>query len=336
MTHKKLVDALDELHAAESPQELMDWALNRLGPQLGQDFCVWTQFDAQGNMVGGQIGNDVSASVWNYAPVVQRHLLEHPGLSAYRKSDQKICASRTSDLVSQQKLDETPLFRDAYRHVGARHQICLFFESPEIGPASLLFGRNGSEYSDEQAQTVRDLSSHFLIALRRLSRIESLEHALQSPETLSFQAILNGSRWYYSQAIGQTTERVASAFGTAREIFMVPLRLMRQISGDKTQQPIKDQHGNEWMATSRMVGRVIHLILEPSPHQDVLTAYPTLTRREKEAAQWISEGKTNSEISQLMGISSKTVDKHVEHLFRKVGVQTRAALVREMYHQRRV
>jgi DNA-binding CsgD family transcriptional regulator len=334
MTHKKLVDALGELHAAESPQELMDWTLNRLGKQLGQDFCVWTQFDTQGHLVGGQIGNEVSSSVWNYAPVIQRHLPEHPALRAYRCSGRKVCAMRTSDFISQQKLDETPLFRDAYRHVGARHQICLFFESREIGSASLLFGRNGSEYTDEQVQTVRDLSGHFLIALRRLSRIESLEHALRSPETVSFQAILNGSRWYYSQASGQTSERVAHAFGTAREIFMVPLRLMRQITKDKAQQPIQDQQGNEWMATSRMMGRVLHLILEPSPHQAVLTAFPTLTRREKETAQWISEGKTNSEISQLMGISSKTVDKHVEHLFRKVGVQTRAALVREMYHQR--
>jgi len=335
MNQKKLVDTLGELHAAESPQELMDWTLNKLGRQLGQDFSVWTQYDAQGHLVGGQISNEVSSSVWNYAPVIQKHLPEHPAVRAYRSSGQKICALRTSDLVSQQKLDETPLFRDAYRHVGARHQICLFFDSPESGPASLLFGRNGTEYTDAQAQTVRDLSSHFLIALRRLSRIESLEHALHSPETLSFQAILNGSRWYYSQAGAQTTECVSDAFGTAREIFMVPLRLMRQISSDKARQPIQDQQGNEWMATSHMMGRVIHLILEPSPHQDVLTAYPTLTRREKETAQWISEGKTNSEISQLMSISSKTVDKHVEHLFRKVGVQTRAALVREMYHQRR-
>jgi len=52
-----------------------------------------------------------------------------------------------------------------------------------------------------------------------------------------------------------------------------------------------------------------------------------LTSREREIAAWVVEGKTNREIGVILGISPRTVQKHLEHVFAKVGVPTRAALV---------
>ena len=50
-----------------------------------------------------------------------------------------------------------------------------------------------------------------------------------------------------------------------------------------------------------------------------------LTPREQEVLFWIAQGKTNSEISVLCGISVRTVHKHVEHIYQKLGVETRTA-----------
>lgn len=52
-----------------------------------------------------------------------------------------------------------------------------------------------------------------------------------------------------------------------------------------------------------------------------------LTLREAEILMWISRGKTNKEVGLILGSSPRTVNKHLEHIFEKLGVVTRAAAV---------
>lgn len=58
---------------------------------------------------------------------------------------------------------------------------------------------------------------------------------------------------------------------------------------------------------------------------DALQKQGGLTRREAEVLLWVSYGKTNKTISEILGISPRTVNKHLEQVFRKMGVETRAA-----------
>jgi len=53
-------------------------------------------------------------------------------------------------------------------------------------------------------------------------------------------------------------------------------------------------------------------------------AYP-LTAREREVLLWLAKGKTNRDISDILGMSPRTVNKHLEHIYIKLGVETRAA-----------
>lgn len=51
-----------------------------------------------------------------------------------------------------------------------------------------------------------------------------------------------------------------------------------------------------------------------------------LTDREQEVATLVTLGKTNGEIGLLLRISARTVQKHLENIFRKLGIETRTAL----------
>ena len=53
-----------------------------------------------------------------------------------------------------------------------------------------------------------------------------------------------------------------------------------------------------------------------------------LTPREAEVLFWLSEGKTNAEIGIILDSSRRTVEKHVEHILDKLGVENRAAATR--------
>lgn len=50
-----------------------------------------------------------------------------------------------------------------------------------------------------------------------------------------------------------------------------------------------------------------------------------LTRREVEVLARVARGRTNRQIARELGIAPKTVGRHVEHIYAKARVGTRAA-----------
>ncbi|OYU99087.1 MAG: hypothetical protein CFE45_14125, partial [Burkholderiales bacterium PBB5] len=50
-----------------------------------------------------------------------------------------------------------------------------------------------------------------------------------------------------------------------------------------------------------------------------------LTAREAEVLYWVTQGKTNRDVGDILGASPRTVTKHMEHILPKLGVETRTA-----------
>jgi DNA-binding CsgD family transcriptional regulator len=56
-----------------------------------------------------------------------------------------------------------------------------------------------------------------------------------------------------------------------------------------------------------------------------------LTTREREVLEWLATGKTNRDIADNIGAKRRTVEKHLEHIYEKLGVETRTAAVMRAY-----
>ena len=63
---------------------------------------------------------------------------------------------------------------------------------------------------------------------------------------------------------------------------------------------------------------------EEEPAQSLKTSY-NLTARESEVLLWVAKGKTNRDIGEILRLSPRTVNKHLEHIYVKLGVETRTA-----------
>ena len=48
-------------------------------------------------------------------------------------------------------------------------------------------------------------------------------------------------------------------------------------------------------------------------------------QRPDEVLAWLSKGKANRDIAQILGLSPRTVDKHLEQIYAKLGVENRTA-----------
>lgn len=57
---------------------------------------------------------------------------------------------------------------------------------------------------------------------------------------------------------------------------------------------------------------------------------------EAEVLFWVSEGKTNAEVGVILDSARRTVEKHVEHILEKLGVENRSAAIREALRVRGV
>lgn len=84
------------------------------------------------------------------------------------------------------------------------------------------------------------------------------------------------------------------------------------------------QHmGQGWFAETMLL--LGHTPSGSAPAARVLQQ--ALTPRESEVLVWLAKGKTNRDIADILGMSPRTVNKHLEHIFEKLGVETRTAAV---------
>lgn len=86
------------------------------------------------------------------------------------------------------------------------------------------------------------------------------------------------------------------------------------------------EHLQSEAAAGRLDPRAVSAVLEAAGHErPVMPAPYGLTPREAEVLGLIATGLTNRQVASRLGISAKTVGNHVEHVYSKTGVSTRAA-----------
>jgi len=71
--------------------------------------------------------------------------------------------------------------------------------------------------------------------------------------------------------------------------------------------------------------RIHNLLLK---RQSEITELQSLSRKEKEVLQWVGQGKTNDEIALLENKSSRTLEKQILSISRKLGFKNRSSLIR--------
>jgi len=105
--------------------------------------------------------------------------------------------------------------------------------------------------------------------------------------------------------------------------------LIKQTSAHFLSEAIREVYkGNTFYSTS--IAKRLRQKNQPSlDRKGLLTTKMTrLSPREVEVLQLIAEGKANKQIAAELGISTKTVEKHRDHLMRKLDIHDTAGLTR--------
>jgi DNA-binding CsgD family transcriptional regulator len=87
---------------------------------------------------------------------------------------------------------------------------------------------------------------------------------------------------------------------------------------------------------------VIRLVSDLDQNLLLLEEHPTtmqlqslvplrLSPREAEVLSWVGQGKADKEIGVILELSPRTVQKHLEHIYQKIGVKSRTAAAAKAY-----
>ena len=80
------------------------------------------------------------------------------------------------------------------------------------------------------------------------------------------------------------------------------------------------EHGQELI----VMNNVVHLRIQSLPYS---TVKRSLTKRQREALEWVGDGKTMQEIAAIMGLTPPTVEKHLRAARENLNVDTTAQAV---------
>jgi DNA-binding CsgD family transcriptional regulator len=242
---------------------------------------------------------------------------EHPVCSWHNRGDFR--ALKLSDFLSVRQLRSSHLYAVWFQYGDIDHELNVAIPSPPWHTKTFLFDRHpGRDFTERDRLMLDLLQAHF----------GRLWHAAHAQRRL--RAALEALALEDEQ---QPRGVVVVADGEIEVVSPAARRLLREYFGSTLSSLLPVPVG-EWLESGpgalrrRRGDRVLTiersgdaLLLEEA--RDELG----LTPRERQILAWVARGKTNPEIAQILWIAPTTVRRHLEHVYAKLGVNTRTAAV---------
>ena len=251
-------------------------------------------------------------------------------------------AIRLSEVVTLPQFKRTVIYNEFFKLLGTNRQLSAGLHiSPEL-MVSCSLCRLGKDYSDRDASVLDLLTPHLIAAFRnthitkqllkssdeladllltseRVARISLNEFLEPMEESTNARTLLDR---YFSSRRQALPGEVLDYLKYNRRVFLngsffLPSKPLKKVSStgslvirvlfqtlSRTSLLVIEERSNEISPNGRSLG---------------------LTDREAQVLYWVSFGKTDKEIAILLNISFRTVHKHIENIFTKLGVETRTA-----------
>lgn len=159
----------------------------------------------------------------------------------------------------------------------------------------------------QSARVALDSAGQFLIATNDKG---VLQWATPQAQSLFASAGLD-SRWQHEELVDELAPMFQSQLSDKSVVIIR--------SGSKA---IEAKYIGETNDNEHLLRLIDH---ERPSDEEVLKESFSLTDRESEVLLWLARGKGNAEIAIILGISPRTINKHLEQVFRKLSVENRTS-----------
>ena len=268
-----------------------------------------------------------------------RYFHDHP-LVRYHASHARGGAHRISDSVPMRAFQRTALYGDYYRRIGIEHAIAVPLYVDDRTLVSFVLNRSSRDFSDAERKRLDAVRGPLAGVYRHIALLtqarRTIERYRQWIEAEGWNEVVidDGLSIVSASRRGLAAMTAACAGALAKPHTALPepiqswLRHVRDAGHESASvrlpedaprlslRAVRDPSG-DWLLYLRDD--------DDSVARESIDAALPLTRRESEILRWVANGKSDAQIAAIVGASVRTVQKHLEHIYTKLGVESRTA-----------
>ena len=268
---------------------------------------------------------------------VLQSLIEHHPLAGYFQRSGFSPSIKLSDQCSQKAFRENALYRELYRPLGVEYQLYGALSLDDQDLLVIAYNLGHKDFSLRQKTLLHAAMPHINHCMenRRLwQHYELVNKVLEDSQFDSRRGVcLLNSRYQMIWQSALFEEYYRRYFGLSQSKQLAD-DIMRIIKSD-------DTYKNKVRLNAKDMTSYIDVSVQNLKHPSVYVVYMDevrnefsamiehyeLSPRECEVLQYISMGGTNAHIAMQLHIADSTVKKHVENIFRKIGVENRVQAI---------
>lgn len=341
---ESLLDYIRDLHDYRGREEFAERAIGSLLKIIAAERAVYGDFDIERQAarlcMQPSVIKDQDAALTGLAQAFGSHPLYKYYLETGDGQAQKLSQVMTKTRFQRYSEDD-----EFARQLGAKYQMGMFFPAGPAVVTTIILTRSRRDFSERERAILNRLYPHLVQAFRNTASLnrfcrdvgvmyEMLEGPISSVIVLSGNGRVKhwteqAKSWiarYCRTPFPKEPDRLPECFASwyQRQLSLVAQETLAPSPRDPL---IVDKNGQQ--LTVQLIPdhfRDEHLLLLNEKRGDTtweaLDHYG-LTPRESEVLAWVAKGKTNAEVGTILSMSARTVQKHLEHIYQKLGVETR-------------
>jgi DNA-binding CsgD family transcriptional regulator len=343
---RQLRQAIEVVHSlvavSDSTNTFISGALHQLPVLVPSDLTTLSVCDLK-KRTRQVFGRQAEALSEADCATFDRYFREHP-LVRFHSSHRNGPTQRISDCAESQTFKGSALYADYYTRLGISHVMALPLQINETMVVSIVFNRRSSDFSSADRAVFEAIRPALSAVYRNLIVREDAEIAVGTLRKLAasngWQIIQVGCSGHILAGEADALQSLERYFGTQSPLkpTALPVPLVSWMARVRNWGLDRGPRETEPLTVARSgMQLTIHFVADPTASgrgflllkesrsglaAEHLEQLP-LTLREREVLALLAAGKSNPEIATLLGISPRTVQKHLEHIFEKLGVETR-------------
>jgi len=345
---ERVLRFVEELYDHRGLDDFADRTMHSLGKIIETERIIYGDFDIERQAAKLSLQPSIikeDAGAGNSALTgLERGFGAHP-LYQYYLQSRDGRAQRATRVMTKSRFNEHCERDEFIRQLGGKFQMGIFFPAGPTIVSAVLLTRSARDFSERERSLLNLIYPHLVQAFRntasltRLHRdvgnvIEMLEGPTSSVIVLSGDGHVKrwteqARKWiaqYCRTPFPAGEDRLPDCFA---DWYRGQLDLLAHETLLPTPRDPLVVEKNDRQLLVQLIPdhfRDEHLLLlseKGSASSWSALAEYGLTPRELEVLAWVSKGKTNADIGEILGMSARTVQKHLEHIYQKLGVETR-------------
>jgi DNA-binding CsgD family transcriptional regulator len=330
---RRLTDLIGNTYAFQDLDEFRQGVLAELRAAVPADIASYNEVD-----------DDPSRTWWASDPLLDlppemaetfARLAPQNPILAYSHRTRDGRPRRISDFLDRDAFHRLPLYREFYGPLGFEAQVALTLPSRPPVVIGIALTRKASDFTDVEVALLAAARPHLIEAYRRAELM-----AARTATIAALEAGLEAMGGAVLVADGHG--RVEMATPAARRLLSGRLggtggRLSAEVVAELATRRAAATSPTEPLVLEGADGRrlTIRVFRGPENDTDMLVVEPGdsglnaaaleglgLTRREAEALRQIALGRPRSTVAAAMAIAPRTLEKHLQHAYAKLGVHS--------------